>query len=399
MVEPDSRHVAEFNRAALPVFSGIALRRQHDSESHGLLPLERLGLASGGHGVEDVEDVALEQRQHDFGLGVSETGVELYDLDAVGRLHQSSVEHTRKRAAFLHHGFGGAAHYVPVCELLVLTADERKPGVGSHTACIGALVAVEGALVVLGERHRPDSGPVDEAHERKLRAFEIILDHDLALAEGVIHEHALQGPLGLDEIRSYDDSLSGGESVVFEHGREGPRAHIVEGLLVTGKAAVGGCRDVVFLHQLLGKLLAALYSGRGERMSEYLESGRSELIDDSDRQRRFWADHGQVDFMRECELPERGHVGVRYRNAFRLRGYSGVSRSAPYLLHLLRTAQRVHYRMAASAAADYENFFLHIAFCLYILVFRSRAGLGCPSGGGWPPAADSGCRVSGGMSA
>ena len=37
---------------------------------------------SVGHGAEDVNDVALQARQHHFGLGIAETGVELDHLDA-----------------------------------------------------------------------------------------------------------------------------------------------------------------------------------------------------------------------------------------------------------------------------------------------------------------------------
>ena len=179
----------------------------------------------------------------------------------------------------------------------------------------------------------------------------VVFDHHLALAEGAVEQHALEGGLGLDQVGGDDHSLAGGEAVVFEHCREGARAHVVEGVFVAGEAAVACRGDVIFGHELLGELLAALDAGRGECVAEYLQSGGAELVDNSGCQRGFGADHGQVDSVLLGEFLQRGHVGVGYGHAFRLRGNSGIARGAPYLLHLLGAAQCIHYRMAASAAA------------------------------------------------
>ena len=169
------------------------------------------------------------------------TFVELYYLDAVGSLHQAAVEHSAERAALGYHGLRGAAHYVPVGELTVRIVDERKPGIGAHSSGVGALVAVERALVVLGERHGIDARAVDEAHERELGAGEEVLDYDLALAEPALEQHHLQGLFGLGLVLGYHDTLSGGEPVILEHGGERTRLHIVKGLPIVGEAAVGAC--------------------------------------------------------------------------------------------------------------------------------------------------------------
>ena len=60
---------------------------------------------------------------------------------------------------------------------LIGGVDDRSRRIGAHAAGIRALVAVEGALVVLGGAEGSDGLAVREREEARLLAVEKLLDH------------------------------------------------------------------------------------------------------------------------------------------------------------------------------------------------------------------------------
>ena len=108
-----------------------------------------------------------------------------------GGLHQSAVEHALEGTPLGDHRVGHGLHDLLQRIAFILRRHERQGRIGAHTARIGTLVAVVGALMVLRQRHRPHLMSRNEAHERKLGTFEVILDDHLALAELVVEQHMI----------------------------------------------------------------------------------------------------------------------------------------------------------------------------------------------------------------
>ena len=322
---------AAFDDCTLVVGSRIAFGGEHYAHGHGLLPFQRLRLAGKGHGLEYVVNVALEQRQHHLGLRIPETGIEFYHLDSLRRLHQSAVKHSAQRAVFPAHCSGCRLHYLLVSVIPVAPVDERKSGIGAHASGIRSPVAVEGALVVLGKRHRIDLFPVHEAHEGELGTGEEILDHYPALAEAFVEKHHLQGLLRFLEIGGYHHSLACSQSVIFQDCRERTGADIGEGLVIGAEGLVSGGRDAVFLHELLGKLLAALDAGGGKAMAEDGQSGSPELIHNTLGKRSLGTNHCKVHAFLEGKFPECLDVSVLDRHILCLESYARIARGAENL--------------------------------------------------------------------
>lgn len=164
-----------------------------------------------------------------------------------------------------------------------------------HTARIGPLVAVKCPLVILRQHHRPYLMPGDEAHERKFRPREEILDDDLARAEFVVEQHVLQGGVGLLHRLGDHHALARGQPVVFQHGRQRTRSDIVHRRGIIGEGPVTGRRNGVFGHQVFGELLARLDTRGSLRRAESPQPGGLERIDHTRRQRHLGADDRKAD--------------------------------------------------------------------------------------------------------
>ena len=90
MVHSASDPVESLDLVSLLIGAGIALRRQYDAQRREIMPFEPR-IRSVGHGAEDIDDIALQARQHDLGFGIAETGVELDHLDPLRSLHQTAA--------------------------------------------------------------------------------------------------------------------------------------------------------------------------------------------------------------------------------------------------------------------------------------------------------------------
>ena len=114
----------------------------------------------------------------------------------------------------------------------VFFSDERKRGIGSHTAGIRAFVPLVCTFMVLGKGHRPYFFAIHKAHEREFRTGKEFLDDDLALAEPVVQKHVLQCRVRfLECLRNYH-AFARGKSVIFEDNRERAVPDISESLFI-----------------------------------------------------------------------------------------------------------------------------------------------------------------------
>ena len=107
---------------------------------------------------------------------------------------ETGVQDAGERRTFLGHAFDGGAH-----DFLDGLVDHglrnlRHRAVGTHATGVRTLVAIVGALVILGDGHRPEIGAVDKAHQGEFPAVQEVLDNDLGTggAEAMVDEDVFE---------------------------------------------------------------------------------------------------------------------------------------------------------------------------------------------------------------
>ena len=193
-----------------------------------------------------------------------------------------------------------------VDELLLAAEPRAEPGkrrVRAHAAGVGAVIAVEQALVVLGGAEGQHVVAVAEEEERDLGSGEELLDE---------HRAERQVRVGVGERRvavvGDDHALAGGEAVGL-HDIGG--AEVVERGLDLGAgggahgAAGGHARGI---HDPLRERLRALeLRGRLAR-TEHRDAARAQRVGDAGDERRLGPDHDEVDGVLVREHRDRGRV-------------------------------------------------------------------------------------------
>ena len=117
--------------------------------------------------------------------------------------------------------------------------------------------------MVHGGDHGDDGFAVGEAEDADLGAGEELLDDDFraALAEDFVLHHGADGVFrGLAGLAD-EDALAQGKAVGLDDGGQGAGVHIGEGLFRVGEGLIGGGRDVIFFHEVLGEGFASLEDG------------------------------------------------------------------------------------------------------------------------------------------
>ena len=94
-------------------------------------------------------------------------------------------------------------------------------------------------------------------------------ENDPAAPELVVEQHVAQRLIGLLLRLGYDHTLTGSQTVIFEHRRQRPRLDVCRSLGIVVKRMESRRRDVVLAHELLGKVLAALDTRSALRRPEY----------------------------------------------------------------------------------------------------------------------------------
>ena len=224
--------------------------------------------------------------------------------------------------------------------------------------------------MVLRQGHRPNLAARGEAHQRELGAGEELLNHHPALAEACIEQHIAQRLVGLLSTLGHHYALACGQTVVFEHNGQRVSRHIGCGLVVLLEDTIVGGRYGVLLHNALGKLLARLHAccclGRAKDEQSRLAEG----IDNTHRQHRLGAYHGEVNLLPQSKGLQRLNIGILDGHTLRLLGDACITGCAEYLLHLRRATQRIDYGVASATTTYYQYLFSHIfvQFSLVILI-------------------------------
>src|ERR1017187_1562836 len=237
--------------------------------------------------------------------------------------------------------------------------DYRCGRVGTHAACVGTVIALVEALVVLTARERQYLLAIGHDDEARFLALQEFLDHNLGagIAEAAAKHLACRG-ISLLEALGDHDTLAGGQAAGLDDDRRTLGAQPGAVVIVLGEAAVGRAWNTVPLQEVLGKCLRAFQARGQSARAKARQPASSERIDDAGHQRRLRTNDGQVHALAACELEKARNIGGRDRDVApaRLRGGAGIARRGELLAHARRLGTFPGQRMLAPAAADDQDF-------------------------------------------
>ena len=196
-------------------------------------------------------------------------------------------------------------------------------------------------------------------HEREFRAVEEVFNHHTSLAETFVEKHIAKSGLGLFIGHGHDHAFAGCKSVIFDNGGQRTALDILQGFVEIVECFICSGRHIIFGHNLLCKFLAALYACRLFCGAECLQSLGFECIDQPGCKSRLRANHGHVYAVASNEVDDCIDIFHTDCHAFCIFCDSGIARGAVYFVYSRRAFQRFHYGVAASAAANHENFLIH----------------------------------------
>ena len=302
--------------SALGVRTGVAASGEDDGSAE-------LGL----DGDVDVVEVAVGAREHDFSeiglggeegedglrFGVAKADVVFEDLGAVGGDHETGEENAAEGLLLATHALEGGLE-----DLLVNLVGEFLGGdvggcVAAHAAGVRALVAVEDALVVLGEGERAERVAIAEGEDAEFVAEEELFDDNFttSVAKGLVDHDLLKGFLGLLLGLGEDNTLASSETGSLDDNVVVDAVDVGTGLVKVGEVLVRGRGDIVFLHEILGVGLATLetssFLGRAEARDTRSAEEALNAIDEG----LFGTGDDEVDSVGLGELDEGREVGGR----------------------------------------------------------------------------------------
>ena len=226
--------------------------------------------------------------------------------------------------------------------------------------------------MVLRSRHQLNVLSVHKGEHRYLAACHEFLDDHLVarFAELVIlHDRAHTG-LGLLKVLADEDALPESKAVCLEDSREFClRPKVRDRCRRVRKCLIGGGRDAVLLHQILGKRLASLDNGGIFPGAEDAQPGGLQRVNQSGAQRIILAAHHQIDpvLLRKRGLPVEFHHTDRY--TLRDLCDAGIARRTVQLLAPRTSHNCLCNGVFPAASADQKN--LHASSLLSVTVKHS----------------------------
>ena len=322
--------------AALLVGIGIAVGG-HDHRQRAVVGPAQVEVLQPAVGAGDQRrhEVGLEPHHQHLALGIAEAAVVFEDLRALRGDHQPGIEHALERRAVRGHGARGRQDDLVHGALLHGGVEDRRRRIGAHAAGVGALVAVEGALVVLRADQRQDVLAVAQREEAHLLADQELLDHDRGAgrAEAVARQHVARRLDRLLDRLGHDDALAGGEAVGLDDDRRALRLDVGRGLVGVGEALIGAGRNVVALAQLLGEALRALELRGLLRRAEGLDAGLGKAVGQAHASGASGPTTTKSIFSRWAERHLAGDVLGGDGDAFGHLGDAGIAGRAVELVH------------------------------------------------------------------
>ena len=234
---------------------------------------------------------------HDgLGLWVAKTAVVLDDRGIPVCIdHEPCVQKAGIGVSFCRHALhGGQNHPLHHCGEDGV-GHNRRGGVGTHAAGIGAGIALTNTFVILRGGHGQHVLAIDHHDKARLLALKKAF-HDnprAGVTELVIGEHVVDGHLGFILRHCHNHPFPRGEAVGLDDDRCALLSNIGQSRLDVGKHRIGCGGDVVPREKILGKGFAALQLRRtgGGAKAGQVEFGES--VHNPGNQWRLGTDNGQ----------------------------------------------------------------------------------------------------------
>ena len=336
---------------------GISRRCHHGGDGRRVAEAEwcasRQPIASR-HRVQRLEQVALHQRQQRLRFRIAEARIELHHPRPLPREHQPSEQESRERAAGIAQGRERGLEDLASSAGHELGAAERDRCIRAHASRVGSDVASQETLVVLRRNERQRTGAIGDREEGELLTLHELLDQDLGarLAERVLLQHRIDGPIRLGERRADDHPLSGSQARGLDDYRSAEltrRALGVGGRRVCHRA---GRRHARPQHELLGERLGGLDLGGLRVGTENDELRGAKRIYDPGGEGRLGTHDREVDPFLARQLHQRHDIGRGDRYAASERGDPRISRGRQQLEIGVVAVQLPGEGVLTAAAAD-----------------------------------------------
>ena len=207
--------------------------------------------------------------------------------------------------------------------------------------------------MVLGAAHKLVVFAVGKCQNGYFAPRHEFLDDDLVSgsAELLVHHQLFYAVAGLLERIADQNALAEGKAGSLEHDGHLSGLEVLQRFLRIVKDLIGGGRNAVFLHQILGKSLAAFDDRRIGRCSEDTEPLCLERVDNTGTERIIHAADGQIDGVLGSKSGERVKIHGSDRNTFRDLCNAGVAGCAVKFLYLRASLKSLRDRMLSAASA------------------------------------------------
>ncbi len=224
---------------------------------------------------------------------------------------------------------------------------------------LGSDVALADALVVLcrGDGHGVPA--IAEREEGELFAVEELLEDDLRLlhAKQSSAEHLCGCGLGLQMRLADHNTLAGSEPIGLDDNRNGETAELFPDLVERSADRMGSGRNLMALHELFRKGLAALKPGCCPCRSEDAHPALLQRIDQAERERNLRTHHRQGRVLDRHEIDHGLQIVHIDRNTPGDLRDPSVPRSADYFGHIRRFADGPDQGVFAPTTTDHQ--YLH----------------------------------------
>jgi hypothetical protein len=356
---------------------GIALAGHHNSyrRSWELLDRQERRKPSFGAGEEDLGEVAIQERQHDFGFGVAKADVELDDASTSICDHDADVQHSAIDAGFIAQAFERWLDNLALDLLQNFGRDDRGRCVSAHAAGVLATVAIEDALVILRGGEQVVVDAVGDGEDAGFFARHVFFDDDAlsGLAEDAMGEDLVERVSSLRFGLDDDDAFSCSEAIGFDDGRI---VHMTQersalDLIFEGEDGIASGGNIMALHEFLREGFGTFEKRGILSRTENRNAFFIERVSNTDGKRAFWADDDQVDPLAHGKAEDGFYVRRNkldgFRN-FRDTGITGRAKNGRYLRRLLQFPTN---SVLARAAAKNKN--SHVV--LTIMSFKTAGAI------------------------
>ena len=379
---------------------GVTLCRQHHTQGSASIPIQLHVFQTAGLGSspQHIQKVRFEAHQNRLGLGVSHAAVEFERLDLALRVdHQSGIQEAGVRNTILLHSLERGQDDLAHGAGMDLGRDHRCGRIGTHAARVGALVAVQQALVVLAGGQWHHILAITQDHEAGLFAIQKFLDHHArhglpALArvvhhpQRVVEQHEVNGGVGFIQRHRHDHALASRQAIGLDDDGRTHAFHIGMRLHRVSECLIRRRGDAVALHECLGKRLGAFQLRGRPSGTEYAQPMGAEFVHHTGRQRTFGADHGHADLVLVSPLAQRHHVGDGHVLESTVQRSATIARRHVNHLNLVRLRQLPGKSVFTPAATNHQNIHTGLRLnriitpCAALIALRCGKSPGCHPG-------------------